>query len=150
MKEKAVIFDIDGTLADTEHRSYLAQAKKWDEFFSRMTQDKPKYEVVEILNHYYWDTQVDYKILLVTGRGEEHREKTVNWLQEYGIMPKVECLYMRPVKDFRKDFIIKAEIYKNYIEPKYNVRAVFEDRTSVVNMWRELGLTCLQVAPGNF
>ena len=27
---------------------------------------------------------------------------------------------------------------------------VLDDRSQVVKMWRELGLTCLQVADGNF
>ena len=34
--------------------------------------------------------------------------------------------------------------------PKDRVLVIFEDRASVVKMWRELGLTCLQVAPGEF
>ena len=30
------------------------------------------------------------------------------------------------------------------------VVGVFDDRQKVVDMWREIGLTCMQVAPGNF
>jgi hypothetical protein len=33
---------------------------------------------------------------------------------------------------------------------KDDVVAVFDDRDKVVNMWRENGLTCMQVAYGNF
>ena len=33
---------------------------------------------------------------------------------------------------------------------KDNVEMVFDDRQKVVDMWREIGLTCMQVAPGNF
>jgi hypothetical protein len=30
-----------------------------------------------------------------------------------------------------------------------DIICVFDDRTKVVNMWRDLGLTCFQVAPGD-
>ena len=59
-------------------------------------------------------------------------------------------LFMRPTGDTRKDSILKKEIYDNHIKGKYNVKYVLDDRDSVVEMWREQGLTCLQVAPGDF
>jgi hypothetical protein len=31
-----------------------------------------------------------------------------------------------------------------------DVVCVFDDRQKVVDMWRDMGLTCMQVAPGNF
>jgi phosphoglycolate phosphatase-like HAD superfamily hydrolase len=144
---KAVIFDIDGTLSDSKWRGPLARAKKWDEFFSKMPEDKPIDQVVELLTNYHID---EYKIILVTGRGEEHRQKTVDWLEKYGILHMVEALYMRPAKDFRRDTEIKTEIYNNHLKDSYKIRAVYEDRSSVVAMWRGLGLFCLQVDEGNF
>ena len=33
---------------------------------------------------------------------------------------------------------------------KKEIICTFDDRDKVVNMWRENGLTCMQVAPGNF
>lgn len=41
-------------------------------------------------------------------------------------------------------------MYETQIAPYYRVTAVFDDRQQVVDMWREIGLTCCQVAPGNF
>lgn len=147
MKTSAVIFDIDGTISDSAHRGKYAREKNWAEFFRLMPTDEPKHDIVELLLMYYND---DYKILLVTGRGEEHREATLEWLGRHGISNYVHELYMRPLKDFRPDHEIKKEIYINRLEPEYKVRAVFEDRSSVVQMWRSLGLTCLQVDEGNF
>jgi len=58
---------------------------------------------------------------------------------------------MRASDDNRKDAIIKKEIYHKYIEPNYNINAVFDDRNQVVDIWRlELGLPCYQVFYGNF
>ena len=36
------------------------------------------------------------------------------------------------------------------ITARTSVAAVLDDRDSVVAMWRAMGLTCLQVAPGAF
>jgi hypothetical protein len=57
---------------------------------------------------------------------------------------------MRKTDDFRKDSIIKEEIYQNEIEGKYNVLCVLDDRNQVVEFWRAKGLVCFQVAPGDF
>ena len=60
-------------------------------------------------------------------------------------------LLLRTDKDFRKDALIKREIYERHIADLYDVVMVFDDRDQVVAMWRdELGLTCFQVAPGAF
>jgi hypothetical protein len=57
---------------------------------------------------------------------------------------------MRPANDFRKDSLIKKEIYENDIKGKYNVIMVYDDRNQVVDVWRGLGLKCAQVEPGEF
>ncbi len=60
-------------------------------------------------------------------------------------------LNMREAGDMRKDSIVKKELFDQHIRGKYNVRMVIDDRDQVVDMWRnELGLTCLQVAEGDF
>jgi hypothetical protein len=57
---------------------------------------------------------------------------------------------MRKTGDHRKDYVVKKEIHRKLIKPKYEVLFVLEDRNQAVNMWRQEGLTCLQVAPGDF
>lgn len=57
---------------------------------------------------------------------------------------------MRPAGDKRRDDIIKAEIFDQHIRGHHNILLVLDDRDSVVKMWRSMGLTCLQVAEGNF
>ena len=54
---------------------------------------------------------------------------------------------MRPSDDNRYDDEVKLDLFeRNY--KKEDVWFVLEDRQMVVNMWRSLGLTCLQPAPG--
>ena len=57
---------------------------------------------------------------------------------------------MRKSSDSRGDQIVKSEILEKEILPKYNVKLVLDDREKVVRMWRDKGLTCLQVDWGDF
>lgn len=150
IRDRAVIFDIDGTLANNDHRQHYLEGdgkKDWKNFFKEMHKDTLHEDIMELLVLY---ADQGYKILLLTGRGAEYIEETQKWVTELGMKHYMEQLYMRPLKDYRKDTEIKAEIYHEMIKPRFDVRMIFDDRDSVVKMWRGLGLRCLQVANGNF
>lgn len=87
-------------------------------------------------------------IVFVSGREAAYEEPTRKFLVKHGI--KYDKLIMRKTGDHRKDAIIKAEIYEEYIKGHYNVLFVLDDRDQVVAMWRGKGLTCFQVDYGNF
>lgn len=137
---KAIICDIDGTLA------LLGNRNKFD---PTSGEDMLNYPIANILKVYGNQKVFKVDLILLTGREDKYGEFTVNWLRKNGINHYKE-LYMRSTGDFRKDYIIKKEIYEKEIKPKYEVLFVLEDRDQAVKMWREEGLTCLQVAPGNF
>jgi hypothetical protein len=59
-------------------------------------------------------------------------------------------LYMRPEGDMRKDAIVKLEIFDNEIRDNYDVQFALDDRNQVVEAYRSIGLTVLQVADGEF
>jgi FMN phosphatase YigB (HAD superfamily) len=143
---KAVIFDIDGTLADCQHRRHFVEKapKDWEAFYAGMIHDKPKPNVVALTRM----LSAFMPILLVTGRPEKWLQHTIAWLEEHGVL--YEALFMRKDGDFRSDVDLKAEIYCESIAPCWNISLVVDDRTSVVKMWRELGLECWQVAEGDF
>ena len=143
----AVIFDIDGTLADVDHRRHFVEKgrKNWKSFLDAMVHDTPKVPIVNMLLVY---KKADYKILLVTGRGEEHQTHTMDWLDKNGI--PYDGLFMRPAGNFDSDTTIKENIYQQSIRPKYKVELVVDDRDSVVAMRRSIGLTCLQCELGAF
>lgn len=133
---KAVICDIDGTLAHMKDRSPY----DWD----RVDTDEVDPTIKNLL-----DVLKDkYFIILVSGRDEVCREKTEKWLRGNDIT--YGMLLMRPEGDIRKDSIVKREIFENYIRDYYNIQFVLDDRNQVVEMWRSLGLKCLQVQEGDF
>lgn len=146
----AVICDIDGTLADCEHRRHwvLNKPRRFDKFFEEMAADTVKLNVRNLIRN----LSKSYAVILVTGRPEIYRIVTEKWLATHDLnhMQGYVKLLMRPDDYFGSDVLLKNNIYHEVIKPIYDVKLVIDDRTCVVNMWRELGLECWQVANGDF
>ena len=142
-----IIFDLDGTLANEGHRNYLAAAGKWDDYFAACDNDAPIPHAITVLQAL---AMAGHNVEVWSDRSEGHadvvRAKTIQWLSENGILAHINCLRMRPHKDHRKDTELKAEWYKTAGRPDL----VFENRDQAVRMWREAGVPCFQVAPGEF
>jgi hypothetical protein len=88
-----------------------------------------------------------YEIVFCSGRPERCRADTEAWLKKHDF--NHYALWMRQDGDFRRDDIVKQEILDKYID-KDRVLFVLDDRDQVVDMWRRNGLTCFQVAEGDF
>lgn len=131
-----IIVDIDGTVAKMENRSPY----DWD----KVDTDTYIKNVCYAVGGY---ADSDHNIIFLSGRDEICREKTEKWLDAvpYSGFKNRTALYMRPHNDYRKDSIIKEELYRKYIEGKYNVEAVFDDRLSVCRLWHQLGLPLFRV-----
>lgn len=138
-KGNTIIVDIDGTLAHRCDRNWFD--------YSKVDQDELDVVVYGIVESY---AKKGYTILIVSGREgiDECRQKTLAWLDKHKV-PYYD-LMMRKEGDHRRDSIVKKEIYDTLIKDKFDVEFVLDDRQQVVDMWREIGLKCLQVAPGNF
>lgn len=152
MKEdnKCIITDIDGTLADATHRLGFihTRPKNWKAFFAASKDDPPYHEVTWLVKTL---KDAGCIILIVTARPESERERTITWLNENAGLKGVWAhIYMRQDDDPRDDAIVKSEILEDIYRDGYNPFIVLDDRDNVVKMWRESGLRCLQVNPGNF
>jgi hypothetical protein len=134
---KAIIVDIDGTVSHKTDRDIYD--------YDKAITDKHDPVILEVV-HALW-TQ-GYRVLFVTGRSDDCISVTRDWLSLH--CPYYFGLYMRQAGDFRKDAIVKQEIYETHIKDEFDVLCVFDDRQQVVDMWREIGLKCLQVQPGDF
>ena len=86
--------------------------------------------------------------IIISGRDGSCRAETEKWLDDNCI--SYDVLLMRTTNDNRKDSVIKRELYEANIKDKYNVLFCLDDRDSVVELWRSLGLTCMQVNWGDF
>ena len=136
--QKAIIVDIDGTL------SHSNGIRTPFEYYKVINDD-----IDEIIRHvvrlYY---SIGYQIIIVSGREDQCYDMTRDWLNKHNV--PYNFMYMRKSGDFRKDSIVKKEIYEKYIKNNFNILFCLDDRNQVVNMWREIGVKCLQVQEGDF
>jgi hypothetical protein len=149
-RRKAVISDIDGTLASSLWRSRLVDgdisgARSWDEYFEAADRDRL---IVDTLARVMTCVErCGAALVIVTGRPQRYRYNTEFWLGTHDIL--YDELWMRADGDWRRDVEIKRDIYAQEVEPRYEVAAVFEDRASALGMYRGLGLAVVAcVDPG--
>jgi predicted secreted acid phosphatase len=165
-KTRAIIVDLDGTLANCDHRRHFVdgthEKQDWRSFYESMRTDT--------INE--WCKQIAQKFnpVFVSGRPEEYRDITIDWLDKNGFyksissvtfyengrkpeikkIPKEWPLFMRKTADYRDDTVIKEEIYREHIEPYYNILFAIDDRSKIAALWRRLGIVCLHCAEGDF
>lgn len=144
IRPECILVDLDGTLADCDHRRGHLEQKDWDTFFRLMGADP-----VNRWCRYLIQTRSDHvEIVIVTGRPERWRQVTEDWLDTHQITRA--ALFMRPENDFRKDDVVKEEILKQQILPRWRPFFAIDDRRQVVDMWRRNGIVTLQCAEGEF
>lgn len=143
-KEECIIVDIDGTLAHiADGRSPYDASRAMNDSLD----DAVSVITAMMYNH-------GYKVILLTGRHEEHRQVTEEWLEANDV--QYDELYTRMEYDVDEkgkrldDAIVKKRLYETHVKNRFNVKFILDDRNRVVDMWRSLGLKCLQVADGNF
>jgi len=141
-----VVFDLDGTLALNEHRQHYVDRpvgeKDWRGFFAACDMDEPNWPVIQVLLAL---VHTGHDVEIWSGRSAEVNDKTERWLAEQGLafVPRK----MRPEGDHTPDHELKAQWLA---DASQKPRLVFDDRASVVAMWRANGVACAQVAPGDF
>ncbi|QRE77363.1 hypothetical protein [Methylobacterium aquaticum] len=140
-----VVFDLDGTLALTEHRSHFlsrpGKDKDWRGFYAACDKDQPCHPIIRTLLAL---AATGAEVEIWSGRSDEVRDKTTEWLGAHGLghIP----VRTRKQGDHRPDTVLKAE----WLDEGRTPALVFEDRTQMVQMYRDRGIVCCQVAPGDF
>lgn len=133
-KPQALILDLDGTIAhhDGKRDIYDTAAAINDRCDSEVK------AIVNGLHHQGW------YIIVLTGRKAAHKQASLDWLKKNRI-PFFE-FHCRPEGDEeRHDDEVKLDVFWRDIAPRYNVRAVIEDRPRVCRAWRSIGLKTFQV-----
>ena len=135
---KAVICDLDGTLSLLNGRDPYNAATCDNDLLNA-----PVASVLQMAK------AQGYKVILLSGREDKYREPTLRFLAKHHI--DYDLLLMRTTNDFRKDNIIKRELFEQEIQGKYFINFLLDDRNQVVDMWRkDLHLPCFQVNYGDF
>ncbi|MER7913572.1 AAA family ATPase [Streptomyces sp. NPDC096068] len=134
----AVMCDIDGTLALRVDRG------PYD--FTRCDRDVLNVSVRDALRAFR-SAERD-RIVLLSGRSEDHRALTEEWLARHEV--PYDELWMRASGDGRGDDLVKAELFDAHVRHRYAVRVSLDDRDRVVALWRRMGLPTWQVNYGAF
>lgn len=175
---KCIWSDLDGTLADVEHRRHHVRPPE-------NTLVGPNGEMVSILGQFepaeldkplpkfkpHWKAFFDemvydsvdptckaildsfshiYPIVYATGRPDNYKEQTLTWLEENSLLYPGHSIFMRARNDSRRDDIVKEIILEFEVKTRYNVFFALDDRDQVVRMLRKHGVKVLQVAEGDF
>jgi hypothetical protein len=139
-----VLVDVDGTIADMG-RDQPDRRGPFD--WTRVHEDTPIEPVLRLVRLL---AASGVPIIFITGRMEQCRLKTARWLSRHAGVGVHAQLFMRGDDDYRPDEELKEDLFCTHIDPAWRVWFVLDDRDKVVAMWRSLGLTCLQTAPGAF
>ena len=165
-EDPVVIFDLDGTLALIDERRAISTKQNgkihYRKFFDpkNIKLDKPNLRVIEMLNL----LKPSYRIVIFSGRSDRTKDATEHWLCDHAIHH--DELWMRCDGDYTPDDILKQNWLREILLQKVwthrdvvdtrirtqsaEIHCVFDDRQRVVDMWRRNGITCFQVADGNF
>lgn len=143
---KALIVDLDGTIALIDHRRHFVAGpkKQWDQFYMACVDDKPNPAVINTVRAFHKE---GYLIYIFSGRSKIVQVETIRWLKIHEV-PYFRLL-MREANDYTPDEILKLR-WLNELDLRGRVEFVMDDREKVVQMWRAQGLVCFQVAYGDF
>lgn len=135
-----VAVDLDGTLANIDHRTHLVQRPNpdWDRFFAECVNDKLNVWCAELMKAM---GALGYNVVIVSARSRIAQKDTIDWLTKNGV--QYNDLYMlRPAGDTTPDTVLKKRWLDQY--GKERILFVVDDRQKVVDAWRAEGVTCLQ------
>jgi len=133
---KAIIVDLDGTIAEISHRNPYDASKCLDDGVNE-----------HVLKTVLLYRNSGTKVIFLSGRDSAFRALTLEWLNTY-VSGDFE-LFMRPQGNVEKDSIIKRNIFNQEIKDKYFVELVMDDRHQVCELWYELGLPLMRVGDPN-
>lgn len=131
-----VLCDVDGTLA-------LHAGRRPFEY-DRCDTDRLNYPVRDTL--LAWHHTHDVRVVLLSSRPDTWRPHTEAWLR--GNEVPCDELWMREEGDYRRDEIVKWELFDARVRGRFNVRLVLDDHDRAVALWRRLGLPTWQVNYG--
>lgn len=125
---KAIIVDIDGTVADM--KDYRGPFD-----WSKVDLDEPRTLVIEMVRGFH---DRGYRVIMVSGRSDACKDMTATWLDKYLGFSYWNELHMRQADDYRKDNAVKEEIFWTHLAKRYNIVAAIDDRPQVLRLWLDL------------
>ena len=142
----AVLFDIDGVLADAAGRQHFltGRRKDWDAFFAASVDDPLIEETATLLRL----LDPELAVVLLTARPTTVLEGTVDWLGRFEV--RWDLLAMRPASDRRPSAVVKQEALAEIRALGLEVRLAFEDDLRNAEMFRAAGIPTVYIHSGYY
>lgn len=123
-RPKAVIADVDGTLADVRGiRHHVAhKPKDFDAFHAASAHVPPNQQAIDYVARHH---AAGFVILVVTARLQTWAGVTTTWLERHMPVP-FDGPFHRPDGDFRPDVQVKRDIHR-YLSRHYDIRGAVDD-----------------------
>ena len=135
-----ILCDIDGTVANNDHRQHFLEGKKdWDGFFNALDKDQPIYPIIDKVIE---ENKSGKEIIFLTGRPERYKDLTKTWLKKYFTFD-IRIL-MRGDNDQRNKIITKKEIFIANFK-RNEIDLVIDNDEELIKMWESFGLSTLKV-----
>lgn len=134
---ETVVFDLDGTIADTMKYEKHHKGKKGKN--SAFAQEALEVGVnTNILDKMKKARESGDNVVILTARSAHYREETKKWLHKNEI--PYDALVMRPTDNKEKDQKVKRELLEEDILPKFDVKKAYDDRKKNRKMFEKLGI----------
>lgn len=140
----AVVFDVDGVLADASHRQHLLDwpHRDWDAFFEACGDDaviEPVSSLLSVINP-------DHTIVLLTARPLRVRAQTMKWIEQAGL--RWDLLIMRNWGDYMAAPHFKSLSVDELSAYGFDVDLAFDDDPRNVAMFDYHGIPCVYIHSG--
>jgi phosphoglycolate phosphatase-like HAD superfamily hydrolase len=134
---ETVVFDLDGTIADTMkyEKHHKAKNGKNNDFAAEALNVGVN---KDILNKMKKAKDNGDDVVILTARSAHYRDETKKWLTSNGI--PYDALVMRPTDNKKKDQKVKRELLEEDILPKFDVKKAYDDRKKNRKMFEKLGI----------
>lgn len=140
---KNIIVDLDGTLANCDHRVHHVRKTDpdWDSFWKGCKNDLANTWCVSLISAMI---NAGFHVFVVSARSRHTEVETVEWFRDHNLIhPQISVILVRAFGDSTPDQELKRAWLKGF-EHRDETAFVVDDRQKVVDMWRQEGMTCLQ------
>ncbi len=141
---RAVIFDIDGVLADAAGRQHYLDWGDWKGFFDGVGEDPIIEEIERLLEL----LDPSLLVILVTGRPRRVQPHTLAWLERYRI--RWDLLVMRDYGDYSGVDRFKRETLHELFAQGFDVRLALDDDPKNHAMYVSEGVPCIYIHSGYY
>ena len=147
MPGRAVVFDVDGVLADAQGRQHHLEwgRRDWDAFFDACADDPVDRRGRDAARRSSIPT---CSVLLVTARPQRVRDLTLSWLDDHAL--RWDLLVMRPSREFSPAVEFKRDVVDELRGAGFVLELALEDDPRNREMYVDEGVPCLYVHSGYY